>query len=124
MNKIFKVLWNRSRSTHVVTDETRTAHGKGRQGATAVCATSRSGFAVGLAAALAAMGLGLSSPLWAASTITPGSGWNHTQVTSNNGVHNITTDAVNGTVGINKFEKFDLVAKEIANLQFGDASHL
>ena len=122
MNKIFKVLWNRSRSTHVVTDETRTAHGKGRQGVTAVRTASRSGFAVGLAAALAAMGLGLSSPLWAASTITPG--WNHTQVTSNNGVHNITTDAVNGTVGINKFEKFDLAAKEIANLQFGKASHL
>lgn len=124
MNKIFKVLWNRSRSMNVVTDETRTAHGKGRQGATTVCAASRSGFAVGLAAALAAMGLGLSSPLWAASTITPTPGWNHTQVTSNNGVHTIRTDAVNGAVGINKFEKFDLVAKEIANLQFGDASHL
>ena len=122
MNKIFKVLWNRSRSMNVVTDETRTAHGKGRQGATTVCAASRSGFAVGLAAALAAMGLGLSSPLWAASTITPG--WNHTHVTSNNGVHNITTDAVNGAVGINKFKEFDLAAKEIANLQFGKASHL
>ena len=122
MNKIFKVLWNRSRSTNVVTDETRTAHGKGRQGVTVVCAASPSRFAVGLAAALAAMGLGLSSPLWAASTITPG--WNHTQVYSNNGVHTIRTDAVNGTVGINKFEKFDLVAKEIANLQFGKASHL
>lgn len=122
MNKIFKVLWNRSRSTHVVTDETRTAHGKGRQGVTAVRTASRSGFAVGLAAALAAMGLGLSSPLWAASTITPG--WNHTHVTSNNGVHNITTDAVNGAVGINKFKEFDLAAKEIANLQFGKASHL
>ena len=122
MNKIFKVLWNRSRSTHVVTDETRTAHGKGRQGVTAVRTASRSGFSVGLAAALAAMGLGFSSPLWAASNITPG--WNHTQVTSNNGVHNITTDAVNGAVGINKFENFDVVAKEIANLQFGSASHL
>ena len=46
MNKIFKVLWNRSRSTHVVTDETRTAHGKGRQGVTVVSTASRSGFAV------------------------------------------------------------------------------
>ena len=122
MNKIFKVLWNRSRSTNVVTDETRTAHGKGRQGVTVVCETSRSGFAAGLAAALAAMGLGLAGPLWAASNITPG--WSHTQVTSNNGVHNITTDAVNGAVGINKFEKFDVVAKEIANLKFRSASHL
>ena len=118
MNKIFKVLWNRSRSTNVVTDETRTAHGKGRQGVTAVRATAPSGFAVGLAAALAAMGLGLSSPLWAASTIKPG--WDATKVTSNaNGtVHNVTTEAIKDKVGINKFDNFQVVANEIANLKF------
>lgn len=30
MNKIFKVLWNRSRGVRVVTNETKTACGKGR----------------------------------------------------------------------------------------------
>lgn len=119
MNKIFKVLWNKVRSTNVVTDETKTAHGKGRQG---VLSEVSSGTAGVLLSAAALFLLGASGPLRAASTITAGR--DKTHVTSSGGVHDITTDAVKNSVGVNKFEKFEVVANEIANLQFGSADKL
>ncbi|MDO4936388.1 MAG: leukotoxin LktA family filamentous adhesin, partial [Sutterellaceae bacterium] len=116
MNKIFKVLWNKVRATSVVTDEAKTAHGKGRQG---VLSTTLGAATVTGTASL----LFVLSPIaMAASTITPG--WNNTTVSSKDGVHNIKTNAIQGTVGINKFDQFEIVQKEIANLQFGSANKL
>lgn len=122
MNKIFKVLWNRARGTNVVTDETRTAHGKGRQGATTIdqapCAV--------LWAAIAAASLGASLSAWGATTITTPTDWNHTTVTNNGNVWNVTTNKYvnNGQTGINQFDKFTIDKGSIANLQMGKGSQL
>ena len=119
MNKIFKVLWSKTRNSHVVTNEAMRAHGKGRQGVSCVCDAGAL-TAIGAAAVLAVSGI--PQALAASSTIKPG--WTHTQVTTNGNVHNVTTDKIQNGIGINKFVNFNLVAKEIANLKFGDASKL
>ena len=119
MNKIFKVLWSKTRNSHVVTNEAMRAHGKGRQGVSCVCDAGAL-TAIGAAAVLAFSGI--PQALAASSTIKPG--WTHTQVTTNGNVHNVTTDKIQNGIGINKFVNFNLVAKEIANLKFGDASKL
>ncbi len=124
MNKIYKVMWNRARSTHVVTDETKTACGKGRQGVKSICdGLSRLGIAGWLmGVALGVLGLGPISAYAANSTIKPG--WGHTKVETTGNVHTITTSAFQGGVGLNKFDQFNVAAKEIANLQFGTADKL
>ena len=121
MNKIFKVLWNRARATRVVTDETKTSCGKGRQGATTL---ARSSLGVLAAAAIAAFGT-LADVLPArASEITPAAGWSHTSVKNNAGRYDISTDKfINANkTGINHFEKFNLSAGNIANLHFDNGN--
>lgn len=113
MNKIFKVLWNRARSARVVTDETKTACGKGRQGATTVVA----------AAVLAAGAFTLALPVQA-SEITPDGNWSHKTITGQGGRYDIHTDKfLNGNkTGVNHFDKFNLSSGNIANLHFDNAA--
>ena len=121
MNKIFKVLWNRARGTHVVTDETRTSHGKGRQGAATIDQAPRAA----LLAAAAALTFGTALPAWA-TEITKPIEWGHTTITQSGNVWNVTTNKYvnNGQTGINRFDKFTIDQGHIANLQMGQGSQL
>ncbi|MDY3114564.1 MAG: leukotoxin LktA family filamentous adhesin [Sutterella sp.] len=109
MNKSFKVLWNKIRAQHVVTDEHKHAHGKGKTKSLLMTQPSISFLAMGSTLAMI-----LAPPFAQATTITPG--WSNTTVTTANGVTNITTNVSSNGTGINKFEQFDVSARDIANL--------
>ena len=111
MNKSFKVLWNKIRAQHVVTDEHKHAHGKGKTKSLLMTKPSISFLAMGSTLAMI-----LAPPFAQATTITPG--WSSTTVTTNGSVTDIKTNvSANGT-GINKFEEFNVSARDIANLHF------
>ena len=120
MNKIYKVLWNRARSTHVVTDEAKTAHGKGRSGVLSSVDLTTPLPILSLAASLF---LGLSGSAWG-TDITAASGWNHTTISNLANRWEISTDKVINKTGINRFDKFNLSQGHIANLQMGEASRV
>lgn len=121
MNKVYKVLWNRVRDCHVVTDETkkRRTKGKARSVVELVAPAVLTG-------ALTA-GLALAPPAIAApvtqTNIQADSSWSHTHVNTNGNVHTITTDYAKDNIGINKFEHFELKAQHIANLKFKDGTN-
>ena len=125
MNKIFKVLWNRSRGVRVVTNETKTACGKGRQEATVATDVRPSSIdAVTLLFAIGLLGTGLSVPAIAATEISRPAGWNQTTITANGNRYDIHTEKFvnNNKTGINRFDKFSLDAGNIANLHLNNAS--
>ena len=112
MNKIFKILWNKVRSAHVVTDETKTSSGKGRQGSTLVKTVAGGAAASILAGALGAL---LPTAGLAASVITRPGG---TELKPTNGRFDITAQKVQDGTGINRFDQFKLDKGNIANLHF------
>ena len=112
MNKIFKILWNKVRSAHVVTDETKTSCGKGRQGSTLVKTVAGGAAASILAGALGAL---LPTAGLAASVITRPGG---TELKPTNGRFDITAQKVQDGTGINRFDQFKLDKGNIANLHF------
>lgn len=125
MNKIFKVLWNRSRGVRVVTNETKTACGKGRQEATVATDVRPSSIdAVTLLFAIGLLGTGLTVPAIAATEISRPAGWNQTTITANGNRYDIHTEKFvnNNKTGINRFDKFSLDAGNIANLHLNNAS--
>lgn len=121
MNKVYKVLWNRVRACHVVTDEAkkRRTKGKARSVVELVAPAALTG-------ALTA-GLALAPPVIAApvtqTNIQADSNWSHTQIKTSGNVHTITTDYAKDNIGINKFEHFELKAQHIANLKFKDGTN-
>lgn len=125
MNKIYKVLWNRSRECHVVTDEAKKTRKKGKVHSVVDCTA---GLAFG---ALIGSALFATPAAWAASAVTQtnikaDSSWSHTHIQSDASgkVHNITTDyKTDANIGINKFSDFELKAEHIANLHFADGSN-
>lgn len=125
MNKIFKVLWNRSRGVRVVTNETKTACGKGRQESTVATDVRPSSIdAVTLLFAIGLLGTGLSVPAIAATEISRPAGWNQTTITANGNRYDIHTEKFvnNNKTGINRFDKLSLDAGNIANLHLNNAS--
>ena len=103
MNKIFKVLWNKSRARFVVTNEAQRACGKAK--------SETKTLAFGVAALLGVA----SYP--AQAEITVADGWSHTSITPSAGnVVNIKTDHIQSGIGINKFNKFTVDKGNIANL--------
>ena len=101
MNKVFKVLWNKARQTHVVTDETKRALKKGK---------SRT--ALLLTGALLAGG----STTAAFAAITTDAGWTHTTITTTGKVTDVTTNYVKDKIAVNHFDQFTVNADNIANL--------
>ena len=121
MNKVYKVLWNRVRACHVVTDEAKKRRTKGK---------ARSVVELVAPAALTGaltVGLALAPPVIAApvtqTNIQADSNWSHTHVNTSGNVHTITTDYARDNIGINKFEHFELKAQHIANLKFKDGTN-
>lgn len=121
MNKVYKVLWNRSRACHVVTNETKKRRVKGKVRSVVDLVAP---IALGGALATAAV---LAPPVAAAPVnqthIQVDSNWSHTQVSTNGNVHTITTDYAKDNIGINKFSDFELKAEHIANLKFKDGTN-
>ena len=121
MNKVYKVLWNRARDCHVVTDEAKKRRTKGKAKSVVELVTP-----IALTGALSA-GLALAPPAIAApviqTNIQADSNWSHTHVNTNGNVHTITTDYAKDNIGINKFEHFELKAQHIANLKFKDGTN-
>ena len=113
MNKVYKVLWNRARDCHVVTDEAKKRRTKGKAKSVVELVAP-----VALLGSLTA-GLALAPPAIAApvtqTNIQADSSWSHTHVNTNGNVHTITTDYAKDNIGINKFEHFELKAQHIAN---------
>lgn len=121
MNKVYKVLWNRVRACHVVTDEAKKRHTKGKAKSVVELVAPAA-----LTGALSA-GLALAPPVLAAAVsqtnIQADSNWSHTQIKTSGNVHTITTDYAKDNIGINKFEHFELKAQHIANLKFKDGTN-
>ena len=121
MNKVYKVLWNRVRACHVVTDEAKKRHTKGKAKSVVELVAPAA-----LTGALTA-GLALAPPVIAApvtqTNIQADSNWSHTQIKTSGNVHTITTDYAKDNIGINKFEHFELKAQHIANLKFKDGTN-
>lgn len=121
MNKVYKVLWNRARDCHVVTDEAKKRRTKGKAKSVVELVAP-----VALLGSLTA-GLALAPPAIAApvtqTNIQADSSWSHTHVNTNGNVHTITTDYAKDNIGINKFEHFELKAQHIANLKFKDGTN-
>ncbi len=121
MNKVYKVLWNRVRACHVVTDEAKKRRTKGKAKSVVELVAP-----VALTGALSA-GLALAPPVVAApvtqTNIQADSSWSHTHVNTSGNVHTITTDYAKDNIGINKFEHFELKAQHIANLKFKDGTN-
>lgn len=127
MNKIYKVLWNSSRNSHVVVDEAHHAH-EGCFSSASGCSpsTHHHSLKLVLETLLAASAFSIAGGLEAAgSEITPVQNWG-TTITTNGNVHEITTNKiVNDVVGVNRFEKFKVSGGEIANMIFPkDTAHL
>ncbi len=115
MNAIYKIKYSRSRGQYVVVHEYVKSHQKGRLSAAVVTAL--------LSGAMSGV------PAVYASTITPEADWKHTTVTETvTGRFDITTnktqvhEATNATIGINRFEQFELSQKHIANLHHATGS--
>ena len=121
MNKVYKVLWNRVRACHVVTDEAKKRRTKGKARSVVELVAP-----VALTGALT-VGLALAPPVIAApvtqTNIQADSNWSHTHVNTSGNVHTITTDYARDNIGINKFEHFELKAQHIANLKFKDGTN-
>ena len=121
MNKVYKVLWNRARDCHVVTDEAKKRRTKGKAKSVVELVAP-----VALLGSFTA-GLALAPPAIAApvtqTNIQADSSWSHTHVNTNGNVHTITTDYAKDNIGINKFEHFELKAQHIANLKFKDGTN-
>lgn len=121
MNKVYKVLWNRARDCHVVTDEAKKRRTKGKAKSIVELIAPAA-----LTGALTA-GLALAPPAIAApvtqTNIQADSAWSHTHINTNGNVHTITTDYAKDNIGINKFEHFELKAQHIANLKFKDGTN-
>lgn len=121
MNKVYKVLWNRVRDCHVVTDEAKKRRTKGKAKSIVELIAPAA-----LTGALTA-GLALAPPAIAApvtqTNIQADSAWSHTHINTNGNVHTITTDYAKDNIGINKFEHFELKAQHIANLKFKDGTN-
>ncbi|HIT95925.1 MAG TPA: leukotoxin LktA family filamentous adhesin [Candidatus Aphodousia faecavium] len=121
MNKVYKVLWNRVRACHVVTDEAKKRRTKGKAKSIVELIAPAA-----LTGALTA-GLALAPPAIAApvtqTNIQADSAWSHTHINTNGNVHTITTDYAKDNIGINKFEHFELKAQHIANLKFKDGTN-
>ena len=121
MNKVYKVLWNRARDCHVVTDEAKKRRTKGKAKSVVELVAP-----VALLGSLTA-GLALAPPAIAVpvtqTNIQADSSWSHTHVNTNGKVHTITTDYAKDNIGINKFEHFELKAQHIANLKFKDGTN-
>ena len=114
MNKIFKVLWNKSRGCFVVSNEAQRIHGKEKS-------EKRLAISLGLASLLGLATL----PSYADVTkteITNASGWTNTSITTSGNLTKITTTKIQGDtannkgIGINHFDKFNLKSGNIANL--------
>ena len=101
MNKVYKVLWNRVRACHVVTDEAKKRRTKGKARSVVELVAP-----VALTGALTA-GLALAPPVVAApvtqTNIQADSNWSHTQIKTSGNVHTITTDYAKDNIGINKW---------------------
>ena len=109
MNKVFKVLWSKTRACWVAVDEKRASAASGK------ARTRAAGAAIGLTA--------LFSQSVLASAIE--SGWNSTSVNVSGGNrYDITTSHYVNGVGVNKFNRFELSQGHVANLQFGSAGKL
>ena len=108
MNKIFKVLWSKTRACWVAVDENRTSSASGKVRTRVVRAS------VGLTV--------LFSQTVLASAIQ--SGWGNTVVNQTGNKFDISSKHHINGVGINKFNKFELSQGHIANLQFGSSNKL
>lgn len=124
MNKIYKVLWNSSRNSHVVVDEAYHAH-EGCFSSASGCSPSTHHHSLKLVieTLLAASAFSIAGGLEAAgSEITSVQSWG-TTISTNGNVHEITTNKiVNEVVGVNRFEKFKVSKGDIANLRFPDGT--
>ena len=109
MNRIFKVLWNKSLKRFVVTNEMQRSRRKAKNETLAIGA-----------ALITLLPLSIDSVF--ASEITKASGWSNTTISTSGKVTNITTTKIQGDtannkgIGINKFEKFTVTKGDIANL--------
>lgn len=120
MNKIYKVIWNVCRGTHVVTDENHRAHGK-----------EASSLIVPVELLVMEASL-LTLPLTAVAealdhAITVDPNWTGTKITSsqNNLHHDISTTHINGSVAANKFTKFQVGEKHLVDMHLPEnTNHL
>ncbi len=110
MNRIFKVLWNKSLKRFVVTNEVQRSRRKAKNETIAIGATL-----------LALLPLPLDSVF--ASDITKPDGWSNTTISTSGNVTNITNPKVQGDIGIHRFSKFNVTAGNIANLHLADGTN-
>jgi len=107
MNKLFKILWNACRQQHVVCNEKKHSHTKGR------------GILVSSVVATLSLGSGYGAGAAEADLI-PHADWNKIKIeasTQNGHQHyKVTTEHINGKVAANRFQKFDLQTQNLADL--------